>query len=217
MSAAAAIDRTTSYGEGGLSLVDRLGVWLSRRAIVRAIGNRQGLEALDLGCGYHASLLRSLRRRLARGLGVDLRVSPIAGAEAGVSLVEATLEEALPHISDGSFDLVLLISVLEHLWEPLDALREIRRVLRPGGVLLVNVPTWRGKAFLEFSAFRLGTSPACEMDDHKTYYDIRDLWPLLVRAGFCPRDIQLKYHKLGLNLFGIVRVPSEENLPKGRP
>ena len=52
------------------------------------------------------------------------------------------------------------------------------------------------------SAFRLGTSPALEMDDHKMYYDARDLWPLLVRAGFKPSGIQLSYHKFGLNLFG---------------
>ena len=75
-----------------------------------------------------------------------------------------------------------------------------RRLLRPGGLLLVIVPTWRGKWFLEFSAFRLGTSPACEMDDHKAYYEKRDLWPLLVKAGFSPGSLKLKYHKFGLNL-----------------
>ena len=34
------------------------------------------------------------------------------------------------------------------------------------------------------------------------YYDKRDLWPLLVRSGFRPSNIRLKYHKFGLNLFG---------------
>ena len=45
-------------------------------------------------------------------------------------------------------DVVLLISsVLEHLREPQAALGAVRRVLRPGGMLLINVPTWRGKFF----------------------------------------------------------------------
>jgi SAM-dependent methyltransferase len=99
---------------------------------------------------------------------------------------------------------VLLISVLEHLREPLAALESARRLLRPGGRLLINVPTWRGKTWLEFSAFRLGLSPKVEIDDHKMYYDQRDLWPLLVRAGFRPSDIRLRYHKFGLNLFAVV-------------
>jgi len=43
---------------------------------------------------------------------------------------------------------------------------------------------------LEYSAFRLGFSPAEEMDDHKCYYDVKDFWPLLVRAGFRPSDIR---------------------------
>jgi len=100
---------------------------------------------------------------------------------------------------------ILLISVLEHLSEPLEALEHCRRLARPGAVILINVPTWLGKAFLEFSAFRLGTSPAAEMDDHKMYYAKRDLWPVLVRAGFRPSRIRLKYHKFGLNLFAAVR------------
>jgi len=107
----------------------------------------------------------------------------------------------LPRLESGAFDVVLLISVLEHLSEPQAALGAARRLLRPGGILLVNVPTWRGKHFLEFSAFRLGLSPRVEMDDHKMYYDRRDLWPLLVRAGFRPSAIRLSYHKFGLNLF----------------
>jgi SAM-dependent methyltransferase len=199
------VARASSYGRHGLSVVDRLGVALSRRAVEKALGRRGAIDALDLGCGYEATLLRALGPRLARGVGVDLEVSESARATARLSFVEAPIEEALPRLDDAAFDLVLMISVIEHLWEPLDGLREARRVLRAGGLLLVNVPTWRGKMFLEFSAFRLGTSPAVEMDDHKTYYDRRDLWPLLVRAGFPPSGIRMAYHKFGLNLFATAR------------
>lgn len=83
---------------------------------------------------------------------------------------------------------------------------ECRRLLAPGGVLLVNVPSWLGKRCLEFSAFRLGLSPAEEMDDHRTYYDPRDLWPLLRRNGFLPHNIRCYRHKWGLNTFAACRV-----------
>ena len=85
------------------------------------------------------------------------------------------------------------------------ALREFHRITRPGGICLFNVPSWRGKRFLEFSAFRLGLSPTSEMNDHKMYYDPRDLWPLLVRAGFLPHAIRTFRHKLGLNTFAVCR------------
>jgi hypothetical protein len=43
------------------------------------------------------------------------------------------------------------------------------------------------------------------MDDHKTYYDVRDLWPMLVRSGFKPSLIQCFAHKFGLNTFAACR------------
>jgi len=192
---------TESYGEHGVTWVDRFGVWLSSRAIRRQLPAGDGLRVVELGCGYRATQLVALRDRLKEGVGVDFKIAPELRALAGFSFHEGTIEDALPRLDAGGFDAVLLISVLEHLREPGAALEAAARLLRPGGVLLVNVPTWRGKVFLEFSAFRLGLSPRVEMDDHKMYYDKRDLWPLLVRAGFKPSAIRLRYHKFGLNLF----------------
>jgi SAM-dependent methyltransferase len=194
---------TESYGQHGLTAVDRFGVWLSQQAIRHALPAGAGLRVLELGCGYRATQLLALRDRLREGVGVDFKIAPELRGVPGMEFHEGTAEETLPRLPDGSFDAVLLISVLEHLTDPLGALVAAHRLLRPGGRLLVNVPTWRGKFFLEFSAFRLGLSPRVEMDDHKMYYDKRDLWPLLVRAGFRPSAIHLRYHKFGLNLFAV--------------
>ena len=197
--------RDHSYGARGLTLADRLGVYLSTRAIRREVAGRRELVALDLGCGYHATHLRLLRPVLAEGLGVDVEISPDAKAQPGLTLIESPIEAALAGLPAARCDLILMISVLEHLWDPQAVLEECRRVLKMDGRILVNVPTWLGKRALEWSAFRLGTSAPDEVDDHKMYYDRRDLWPLLVRAGFKPRHIRMRYHKFGLNLFATAR------------
>ncbi len=197
--------RQEAYGQKRLTWVDRFGVYLSKRRILRYLPRRDDLNIVDLGCGYHATLLRALVPQAGAGLGVDVRISPEARAIPKLSFMESTIESALPELEDGRFEVVLLISVLEHLWEPLAVLEHCRRILRPSGVLMVNVPTWRGKWFLEFSAFRLGTSPTAEMDDHKMYYNKPDLWPLLIRAGFKPSRLRLRYHKFGLNLFAVAQ------------
>lgn len=206
MIAPAAGGRREAYGERRLSPVDQLGVALSTRRVSRAARLDPPPRVLDLGCGYDAPLLRRMAPRIAEGLGVDVRISARARATPRLGFVEGRLQDVLPGLPEASRDLVLMISVLEHLTEPQAALRECRRILAPGGTLLVNVPTWLGKRLLELSAFRLGLSPACEMDDHKMYYGRRDLWPLLVGAGFRPRRIHLAYHKLALNLFARARV-----------
>jgi SAM-dependent methyltransferase len=147
----------------------------------------------------------TLYPRLAEGVGVDLSIDPNLSRIPRLSFVESTLEEALPGFPSGAFDLVLMISVLEHLWDPQWTLEQCWRALREGGTLLVNVPTWLGKSLLEYSAFRVGASPPEELDDHKMYYNKRDLWPLLVRAGFKPSQIRTRYHKFGLNLFAVAQ------------
>ncbi len=140
---------------------------------------------------------------------LDVALDPDLKAHPKVEIVEGLLPATLAGLPDASFDVVLCMSVLEHLWEPQQALDEMRRLLAPGGVCLLNVPSWRGKRFLELSAFRLGLSPAEEMNDHKAYYDPRDLWPMLVRAGFRPQDIAVARHKFGLNTFAAARVPPD--------
>jgi SAM-dependent methyltransferase len=194
-----------AYGQDRTTWVDRLGVWLSRRAIERVLPDGDSLRVLDVGCGYHATLLTALDRRLKEGVGLDFQIAPELRARERYLFSEGPVEETLARVPRHHFDVVLIISVLEHVKEPAVLLQTAHDVLRFGGLLLVNVPTWRGKWFLEFSAFRLGLSPKVEMDDHKMYYDKRELWPLLVRAGFKPSSLRLTYHKFGLNLFAVAR------------
>jgi SAM-dependent methyltransferase len=99
-----------------------------------------GARVLDAGCGTGANLLAL--RRYGPVVGVD--ISPLALALACTrpgAQVAAGSVDRLP-FADASFDLVACFDVLYHLdvQEDTQALREFRRVLRPGGILFVRVP-----------------------------------------------------------------------------
>ncbi len=198
--------RSAAFGQDRpLSVVDRFGTWLSARAIERHVGNLAGKRLGDFGCGYDARFVRSVLDELESAVLVDVSLAPELNSHPKVTAIQGRLPDALEAIEDASLDVVLCISVLEHLAAPLDSLRAFHRVLCAGGVCVLNVPSWRGKRFLELSAFRLHLSPAEEMDEHKRYYDPRDLWPLLVEAGFLPSRIKCHRHKFGLNTFAVCR------------
>jgi 2-polyprenyl-3-methyl-5-hydroxy-6-metoxy-1,4-benzoquinol methylase len=198
--------RRAAYGqEREPTVVDRFGVWLSGRSVHRH-AELADKRVADLGCGFQAELGRKVLDEVAALTLVDLALADDLKAHERIRAIEGPLPASLAELEDASLDVVLCLSVLEHLTEPQRMLDEIHRLVVPGGVALINVPTWLGKRFLELSAFRFGLSPAEEMDDHKRYYDPRDLWPMLVDAGFKPSEIRIRRHKFRLNTFAVCRV-----------
>jgi SAM-dependent methyltransferase len=194
--------------QSGGTVVDRFGVWLSAWQIRRHVPTFAGKRVGDFGCGYQASFSRTILADTSGVVLCDVALADDLKRDGRVQAIEGQLPDALAALPSASLDVVLIVSVLEHVREPQRLLAEAHRLLAPGGVLLVNVPSWRGKRYLELSAFRLRLSPAEEMDDHKMYYDVKDLWPLLVGAGFRPSRIDCFSHKLGLNTFAVCRAQS---------
>ena len=103
---------------------------------------RAGMRVLDLGCGP-GSIILGFAQAVAPGeaVGVDLQPSQVAQAQAlsvawGVTNAHFEVADvySLP-FPDGFFDAVFAHAVLMHLREPVRALEEVRRVLRPGGML----------------------------------------------------------------------------------
>jgi SAM-dependent methyltransferase len=103
---------------------------------VEAIG--RGKRVLDLGCRSGALTQHFLDGNSVVGLDVDA-VALEKAAALGIEPVPGNVEEPLP-FEDGSFDAVVAGELLEHLQFPDALVKEIRRVLRPGGVLVGSVP-----------------------------------------------------------------------------
>ena len=197
--------KRNSFGTKKLSFIDLFGVWLSKRALSKQLKGMSGINTLELGCGYAAKNLIAIEDKCKKITGIDFNISAEIKKNPKFIGLECSVDDGLKILNKDKFDLIMIISVLEHLTNPEETLIKCRNLLNENGMLLINVPTWTGKSFLEFSAFRLGLSPKEEMEDHKMYYNKRDLWPLLIRSGFLPSKIKMHYHKFHLNLFSIAK------------
>ena len=111
-------------------------VAVERRLLDDAL--RPGAVALDAGCG-RTTRLRFFRDRIVRLVGVDADDAAASENPSVDEYIHADLDVGLP-FEDGTFDLVYANFVVEHLSRPEHAIAEWRRVLRPGGrvVLLTS-------------------------------------------------------------------------------
>lgn len=153
-------------------------------------------EVLDVGCGV-GSFIKALGPFIKNGVGIDKKAG--VSKEGNIKLLQADFDGKKLPLKDNQFDCVTMLAVLEHLNNRLEILKEIRRVLKPGGNLLITVPSWAAKPVLEFLSYRLGIVNEEEVRDHKTYFWKKELLSLAEQAGF--RDLKHKYFQLVFNNF----------------
>ena len=87
-----------SYGQHGLTLVDRLAVWLFQHAIRRHLPSRNDPEVLELSCGYRGTQLVALEPKLKRGIGVDFQIAPELQTLEKFTFHQRTIEQTLPNL-----------------------------------------------------------------------------------------------------------------------
>ena len=95
---------------------------------------------LDVGCGTGANLQMLSRFGVAEGVDVSVAALDFCRAR-GLAKVKQGAAESLPY-EDAAFDLVTGLDVVEHLDDDIAGLKEMRRVLRPGGRAVLFVPAF---------------------------------------------------------------------------
>jgi 2-polyprenyl-3-methyl-5-hydroxy-6-metoxy-1,4-benzoquinol methylase len=140
----------------------------------------EGGRLLDVGCGTGNFLAQMRERGAWKVFGLDVNQKAVRYARQRLQ-IEAfcgTLTDA--QYPSAFFDVVTLWNVLEHLHSPIRTLEEVRRVLRPGGALILSVPNSRSMDARLFGPHWIGLDPP----RHLYTFDQRTLRLLLAQAGF---------------------------------
>tara|TARA_A100001011_G_C14262137_1_gene822940 strand:- start:248 stop:874 length:627 start_codon:yes stop_codon:yes gene_type:complete len=154
---------------------------------------------LDLGCGYNFLLLKKHIDKFEKVYLADVSINKEeAKKNNNIVLLIGDIHETINSLADSSIGLVYANNIIEHLSEPQIVLESLKRITTENSVIYVSVPSWLGKSVLEFFAFVLKIAPIEEMQDHKFYFNKKQLWQLLVDSGFKPASIKIKYNKFGM-------------------
>ena len=146
----------------------RLGLWYRRYWLYPRLSKFLHGRVIDVGCGIGDFLAHRKGT-----VGVDINSANVEWCRRQDLDAYLMAQDVLP-FANGSFDSAVLDNVLEHLNVPHPLLCEIRRVLQPGGTLVVGVPGTRGYA---------------SDRDHKVFYDEAALVSTMAALGFGLRQV----------------------------
>ena len=136
---------------------------------------------LDVGC-YVGTFLCFLREQGWQAMGVELddRAVQFARQEFGLKIINDALESLDAGHYHDSFDAVTMLHLIEHLDDPFSMLAVVWHLLKPGGVLVVETPTFDSLMFKLLG--RRERSLSC--NGHIVFYTVDTLSRLLVKNGF---------------------------------
>lgn len=148
-------------------------------SFIRRAAGRGAVHLLDVGCGS-GTLIGILKEYGFRVRGVDYsaEAAQVAREENGVDVAVGSIHDA--SFPPGSFDLVTLFHVLEHVTNPREVLAEVFRIVKPSGAVVLQVPNIDSWQFKMFGAKWYGL----DIPRHVIDYSKAAMMQLLEASGF---------------------------------
>lgn len=175
--------------------------------VVRSTLPQAGARLCDVGCG-NGWLARALAQRGYAMTGVERDAKAVSFADASFRVVEGSAESLPPDVSTRSFDGVLLSHVLEHLVDPVAALRGLQVLARPGARLICEVPNMRCDA-----ARLRGLSWAhLDVPRHLNFFTEQSLRAAMTAAGL---EVERIYYDRYLRQFTNEYIATEQQIHDG--
>ncbi len=150
---------------------------------------------VDVGCDQPQVLIDRVSEEMKTCIGLDIIVEP--HTYKNVKILHQDLKEKI-ELPSNSADAMTLLAVLEHMKHPNEIVGECFRILKPGGVLLVTVPSPASKPILDLFAI-FGLVRREMIEQHENYFTTERLRALMEETGFSQITVDL--FELGCNTF----------------
>jgi dolichol-phosphate mannosyltransferase len=159
--------------------------WQRKRHEIIMGWHRSGGRALDIGCGS-SRILESVPGMV--GLDVSIQKLRFMGRRGCIVLRGSVYSLPFP---DGAFDEVIFSQVIEHIPPKPQIMDEIRRVMKPGGRLIIGTPDYDRMFWVILEEFYNGLKPEAYAHEHIAHYTLGSMRRLLADNGF--RHLRSRY------------------------
>ena len=185
-----------SYYGNRKSLIENVINYFRVRLMIRVMGSAEPHSLLDVGCGNGSFLVR-IRNIGWSAIGTELAPPNHLNGTVKKFIYKGDLINN--HIAAESIDVVTMWHSLEHFIDPVSYISEIRRILKHGGLLVLEVPnflSWQSK-FFRTNWFHL------DVPRHLLHFSPRSIYYLLEQAGF--KNIQVTHGDYIYEFFGYLQ------------
>ena len=119
--------------------------------LFRRFEMKKGDKLLDVGCG-RGEFVRGFKDLGLEVFGID-REKGDSEMLKGIEVELKDIENGIFPFSDEMFDFVFSKSVIEHLWRPDNFIKEICRILKPGGKIIIMTPDWHSQRWIFYDDY----------------------------------------------------------------
>jgi len=149
-------------------------------------------DVLELGCGFESQILKNHGSNITSYCGIERterQIERLRQNHPGYSFFQRDLDREQIGIGR-EFDCVVMIALIEHLFNQKFVMDEIAGILRPGGIVVITTPTPFGNDVVHRMGASIGLFAKSAVDDHIVIFNRHRFRILANETG-----LKLKYHK----------------------
>ena len=206
-------EKLSSKRYGSITIIDLNNENASPTLIVEFIGLNKNVLEIGTSTGYISKILKE-RGNSVTGIEID-HIAGLVAQEYCDRMILGDVEtlDLDKNLEPASFNVIICGDVLEHLKNPADLLKKIRKYLKPGGYLVVSLPNFcHGDVLLNILSGDFRYTPVGLLDEtHLRFFGLKNIFALFAECGYQISDIRTTKFDIGTTELAITkkRIPHD--------
>ena len=184
------------------NILDQLIAYLRNKELLKN-DRIKGKKIIDFGCGSNFRDIEKRYKESQQVVLIDRWGENFSKKNIKFINYKDNLANIDYELKEEKFDIIILAAVIEHLDQPENVIKHMKKFLNNDGYFLLTAPSVHSQWLIEFLAYKLGVINADLVREHKRYYNKKEYETLSEKSG-CDL-VQFYFFELGMNTAAILK------------